>query len=34
MVCEYHPFRRVWRESRDLLTVEYPCLPEPVLPEE
>jgi SAM-dependent methyltransferase len=24
MVCEYHPFRRVWKESRDLLAVEYP----------
>jgi SAM-dependent methyltransferase len=24
MVAEYHPFRRLWRESRDQLAVEYP----------
>jgi SAM-dependent methyltransferase len=24
IVDEYHPFRRVWKESRDLLEVEYP----------
>ena len=23
MVCEYHPFRRVWRQSPDRLTLEY-----------
>jgi SAM-dependent methyltransferase len=24
MVAEYHPFRRLWRESQDQLAVEYP----------
>lgn len=24
LVAEYHPFRRVWRESKDQLVVEYP----------
>jgi SAM-dependent methyltransferase len=24
MVAEYHPFRRIWKESADRLTVEYP----------
>lgn len=24
LVAEYHPFRRLWRESRDRLVVEYP----------
>ena len=24
MIAEYHPFRRIWKESPDRLTVEYP----------
>lgn len=24
MVAEYHPFRRLWRQSRDALSLEYP----------
>jgi SAM-dependent methyltransferase len=24
MVCEYHPFRRVWKESDKVLSVQYP----------
>ena len=24
MVCEYHPFRRLWRDSRNQLAVEHP----------
>ena len=24
MIAEYHPFRRIWKESQDQLTIEYP----------